>query len=261
MTAAHVFTSCQPKYKEFLDNGLQTAVAAFHVNPNSEGFDLNMLPLPHMKVPELSKKESISKSFDIGIGIPKEYCKSIPYLEIKKSDNSILFKDVLMCGYPNGNLSLNDDVNSLRLSPTIQFGRVTGLMPYDTYHTPWGLQTDIVGTAGSSGSPLIDPADGKVIGIAQRVLPTAVEGDFLGFTREIGKDPKSVTGRLGASAYIGLVYGNTSHYFHDLHERVKESHEKGNQDTKYRIPTVEAELSKLKTGPFEITNTNKGFIE
>ena len=60
-------------------------------------------------------------------------------------------------------------------------------------------------------------------------------------------------GRFGAAASIGVVYGNTSNYFHDLHERVKESHENGNQDTKYTIPTIEAELSKSNTGPLEVT--------
>lgn len=252
MTAAHVFRACQPKYEEFLTKGLETAVAAFHVIPNNEGFDLNVLPIPYMKVPELSKNEPISKTFDIGIGIPKEYCKYVPHLENKLFDNSILYKDILISGYPSGNLSLNKDENSLRLSPTIQFGRVTGLMPTDTYHTPWAVQTDIVGTGGSSGSPLIDPTDGKVIGIAQRVLPTTIDGDFFGFTREVGNDSKSVTGKFGASAHIGLLYGNTSHYFHDLPEKVKEGHDKGSNGTKYEIPTVGAELVKLKTGPLEV---------
>jgi hypothetical protein len=56
---------------------------------------------------------------------------------------------------------------------------------------------------GSSRSPLIDPSDGRVIGIAQRVLATAVEGNFIGFIR--GLQPKSLTGNFAASAKIGLV--------------------------------------------------------
>ena len=37
---------------------------------------------------------------------------------------------------------------------------------------PWGIQTDIVAIGGSSGSPIIDPNDGEVIGMAQQVIST-----------------------------------------------------------------------------------------
>lgn len=109
-----------------------------------------------------------------------------------------------------------------------------------------GLQTDIIGTGGSSGSPLVDPSDGKVIGIAQKVLATSVEGNFFGFTKEADATSKPVTGKLGATAKIGLLYGNTSDYFHNLHQMVKDNHEKGIETTKYQIPTVGAELTELK---------------
>ena len=52
-------------------------------------------------------------------------------------------------------------------------------------------------------------------------------------------------------AKIGLVFGNTSHYFLTLHEEVKEAHKRGIVDIKYTIPTVGAELVKLKAGPLE----------
>jgi hypothetical protein len=41
MTAAHVFRSCGPKYREFAKKGIKTNIVAFHVNLNSEGLDFN----------------------------------------------------------------------------------------------------------------------------------------------------------------------------------------------------------------------------
>ena len=137
MTAAHVFSTCGPKYQEFAKKGIKTIVVAFHVNLNSnDRVDFNVVPLTYMKVQELDNN-STSQTFDIGIGIPGVYCKSGHYLEIKKFNNSVLYKDIIMCGYPSGNLSLGEN-DSLRLSAAIQFGHATGLMPTDTYSIPWG---------------------------------------------------------------------------------------------------------------------------
>lgn len=251
LTAGHVFRECAPKYQEFAMKGIKTIVVAFHVTLNREGLDFNVLPLTHIKVQELYNNAP-SQTLDIGVGIPGVYCKSVPYLEIKNFNKSILFKDIIMCGYPSGNLSLGEN-DSLRLSPIIQFGRVTGLMPTDTYSVPWGIQTDIIGTGGSSGSPLIDASDGKVIGIAQKVLPASVEGDFFGFIKDEGVKIKKVTGKFGAAAKIGLVYGNTSRYFIGLHKTIKENHDKGIKNTKHAVPTVGLQLVNLKTGPLDMT--------
>jgi len=102
---------------------------------------------------------------------------------------------------------------------------------------------------------LIDPSDGKVIGIAQKVLLTSVDGNFFGYIRDGEGNPKEVTGGLGATAKIGLVYGNTSQYFYGLHQRIKENHENGIQNTKYAIPTVGLDLIKLSTGPLDVTKS------
>jgi len=251
MTAAHVFRACGPKYREYAEQGIKTIVVAFHVNLNHDKVDFNVVPMTYLKVPELVNNGP-QEMFDIGIGVPGVYCKSVPYLEIKNFDNSVLYKDIIMCGYPSGNLSLGKN-DSLRLSAIIQFGRVTGLMPTDTYPVPWGIQTDIVGTGGSSGSPLLDPSDSKVIGIAQKVLPTSAEGHFLGFMRDGEENIKKVTGKFAAGVKIGLVYGNTSQYFIQLPEMVKQNHDTGIEDTKHAIPTVGLELVNLRTGPLDVT--------
>lgn len=58
------------------------------------------------------------------------------------------------------------------MNPIIQFGHIVGLMPYDESSAPWGIQTDIVAVGGSSGSPIVDPNNGEVIGMAQQVIST-----------------------------------------------------------------------------------------
>ncbi|HZO11485.1 MAG TPA: trypsin-like peptidase domain-containing protein, partial [Nitrososphaeraceae archaeon] len=144
LTAAHVFRACVPIFHEFDKKRTKTNIAAFHVRPNRNGFDFNVLPLPFIKLFQPENDITMAESFDIGIGIPKDYSKTVPFLEIKRFNPSVLFKDIMTCGYPSGNLSLGEN-QSLRLSPTIQFGRVTGLMPIDSFPVPWGVQTDIVG--------------------------------------------------------------------------------------------------------------------
>lgn len=137
LTAAHVFRACVPIYHEFEKNGTKTNIAAFHVRPNRNGFNFSVLPLPFIKLYQPEKNIATTESFDIGIGIPKDYSRTVPFLEIKPFNTSVLFNDIMICGYPSGNLSLGEN-ESLRLSPTIQFGRVTGLMPIDSYPVPWG---------------------------------------------------------------------------------------------------------------------------
>jgi hypothetical protein len=76
-----------------------------------------------------------------------------------------------------------------RLSPVIQFGRVGSLFPVDNSPVPNGLQTDIVGTAGSSGSAIVD-LNGNVVGLALEVLGADV-----------------MVGNKLYTVKIGLVYG------------------------------------------------------
>jgi hypothetical protein len=112
--------------------------------------------------------------------------------------------------------SIKDEskISSTRFSPVLQFGRISGLMPLDVSPDPYGIQTDIIGTGGSSGSPIVDKLDGKVIGIAQRVLPSNTITII---------DQKEIYG----TAKIGLVYGITNHVIYDLPKKTKDFFEKG----------------------------------
>jgi hypothetical protein len=86
-----------------------------------------------------------------------------------------LYQEVAICGYPQGDESfaLLNNPSGLKLSPIIQFGHISGFMPYDDADIPYGIQTDIVGTGGSSGSPNVN-TNGELLGITQRVLSAEV---------------------------------------------------------------------------------------
>lgn len=139
-----------------------------------------------------------------------------------------VYHEICMCGYPSGEYSLAIARRyGLRFSPVMQFGRITSLMPIDDIRAPWGLQTDIIGTGGSSGSAIVDPSDGKVVGIAQQVLPCGIMGIYKEFTHaedgSIRKKDRIVSGK----AKIGLVYGITSYYLFGLGKGVMKSRESG----------------------------------
>lgn len=129
-------------------------------------------------------------------------------MTIKEPGQLELSHDIAMCGYPSGRLSLilyrNEDGVGMHLNPIIQFGHIAGLMPYDESPTPWGIQTDIVAVGGSSGSPIIDPKDGEVIGMAQQVISTMTTVYKEGMPTNLYKLTK---GPLYGVAQLGLAYG------------------------------------------------------
>lgn len=87
----------------------------------------------------------------------------------------------------------------------------------DDVQKPWGVQTDIVGTGGSSGSAIIDLIDNSVVGIAQNVFTAGIKGYAQGIrtTNETSKEVEII-----GKAIMGLVYGTSFHLFYDILERL-----------------------------------------
>jgi hypothetical protein len=133
---------------------------------------------------------------DIGYG-KFQGNNNLDYLEIAPSQNSVS-DEILLCGYPGGfqafSMKRDKDIG-IRFSPVLQYGRVSGFMPNDEDPINYGIQTDITGTEGSSGSPTINQKDLKVIGLAQSALYSYFETD----------DRK-----LSGKAKIGLVWGTSN---------------------------------------------------
>lgn len=156
-------------------------------------------------------KSNYQSSSDLDISVCRCYgdIHNLEHLELKKTCLNV-YDEVFMCGYPKGTFTIKQhQLGTTRTSPALQTGRISTVFPYDGTIEPEGIQTDIVGTGGSSGSPIVDANDGKVIAIAQNVLGVSVfkDGQHIG----IGN--------------TGLTFGITMFFVHDaildIIERIK----------------------------------------
>lgn len=185
----------------------------------TDKLDFKVIPIRENMIGGLTntvqpKGYTMSTNLDVKVACPINPYSRLPYLAIKKPSRLNLYDEIVMCGYPSGSQSLNfsTDYLSVRLSPTIQFGRVVGIMPIDEAPTPNAIQTDIVATGGSSGSAIVHVETGEVIAIAQQVLIAQVmENDHA----------------TPYTAKIGLVYGITNHVLFRMSEAAVQYFENG----------------------------------
>lgn len=168
--------------------------------------------------------------FDVGIGkiIPSR--NKYPFLKIKQivdlTDPHLdVGHEIVMCGYPAGEESLSlkiDALHGYRFSPVMQFGHISALLPTDDA-IPYGIQTDILSTGGSSGSPIVSIETGEVLGLAQKIISTyaAVE------VPEKAQHRVRMPDKLVGFAHIGIVYGDSYHMIADIPNLTKNSFEDG----------------------------------
>jgi Trypsin-like peptidase domain len=181
-------------------------------------------------LPPVKEVKGFTGSVDLDIGIGKLDCHSDNFLHIKEPTQLKLYDEIVICGYPSGRISLvlyrnkHEDGMGIHLRPIIQYGRIAGLMPDDDSNNPWGIQTDIVAMGGSSGSPIIDPSSGEVIGMAQQVIATMTTVDKEGMPSNLYELTK---GPLYGIAPIGLAYGVTNQILSPLPNISKNYFEKG----------------------------------
>ncbi len=211
VSSAHVFSQClnyNSLYKE-KKNSFEGIYSALRVIRRGQKLDLDIYRINEsIRLPPVKEAAGFNGSIDLDIGLGKLDRTSDSFLPIKEPGRLELYQDIAMCGYPSGRLSLilyrNEDGVGMHLNPIIQFGHIAGLMPYDESSTPWGIQTDIVAIGGSSGSPIIDPSDGEVIGMAQQVISTMTTVYKEGMPTNLYKLTK---GPLYGVAPLGLAYG------------------------------------------------------
>jgi len=222
ITASHVIDQCFKLYDIYKRKKEKTEIVAFSSELTKSEIKFHVTPLDPFSEHSLARTK-LSKASDgyagpsdVDIAVGKFLRKQddLPFIEIKKPEKLNLYDKVAMCGYPSGDqsLDLKRKFSGIRFSPIIQFGRISSLLPTDNSPEPYGIQTDIVGTGGSSGSPIIDLEEGNVIGIAQQVILAGVN-----------TNDKSIYG----TARVGLVYGVTNHLLYKLTENVSAFLEKG----------------------------------
>lgn len=219
VTAEHVVRHAEQVRDELNNKGDNVELVAILLSHDSEIPKLTISPI---KV----RKGLIVKIDDLKDYIPQDHdimiCRiygkwSLPKINLKKPTKLKIYDEIFLCGYPRGDGTLNprDVKHGMRLSPMIQTGRISSLMPSDNTIRPIGIQTDIVGTGGSSGSPIINANDGEVIGIAQNVFPSTVVDRLLS--------------PIGTSN-IGLTWGVTTYFLYDAIYRIIEALKKITDD-------------------------------
>lgn len=203
VTADHVVDAMEDIRGAYIKNGVQLEYRGFlFQNIDDEHGDLVSIKIEHgrsfqLNIPEL--REYIPEDQDLHVGRLSGK-NQLPHLKFDKSIAIEIFDEIFMCGYPGGSHSLRteDQFYGNRFSPVLQYGRIASLLPSDYSKNPFGIQTDIIGTGGSSGSPIIDAETEQVLGIAQKVIPADV----------------SVTVKSeNATAKIGLVWGISNYFF------------------------------------------------
>jgi len=224
ITAGHVAERCVKVAKEYVANNTPVEMVTFRaITGKSINFVVDVIErfsvLDLVKIPQGYTGPT---DLDIACGKPKTKHSGLPFLEINPSCEYPIAEEILMCGYPRGvhALSLTSGkLSGMRFSPILQFGKIAGLLPWDEDTTPYALQTDIVGTGGSSGSPILDH-DGKVIAVAQKIIPSSV---------------LDATDKIIGEAKVGITYGVTSCTFNNFVESTKKYYDTG-IDTTSIIP-------------------------
>ncbi|WP_100182328.1 S1 family peptidase [Candidatus Nitrosotenuis aquarius] len=169
-----------------------------------------ILKIIHLKASTSSSYQS-SLNLDISVGRVYGDIHNLEHLKLKRAILQV-YDEVFMCGFPKGTFMVKQNsLGTTRTSPALQTGRISTIFPYDGTIEPEGIQTDIVGTGGSSGSPIVDANDGTVIAIAQNVLGVSVT------KKEIINDGKTTK---WARSYVGdgntgLTFGITMFFVHD----------------------------------------------
>jgi hypothetical protein len=227
ISAYHVLDYCRKWLDIYNRTKLTVEMVAIRVFPKESGPDLNIFPMVTFMALGLKKARpgpySGPTDLDIGIGsIEKSKVDHLPFMTSSKPE---LYDEICMCGYPAGRQSLDPEKDpntkhlGSRFSPVMQFGRIAGFMPTDNSDEPYGIQTDLVGTGGSSGSPIV-AFSGEAIGIAQQVFTSDIEFDVV--DQYPNKSDKKGNTRHG-KANIGLVYGVPTQMFPQLPAAAKKA--------------------------------------
>lgn len=223
MTAQHVLDDCINWYQFFNRDSIKVEFVSFHIRENTDTINLDTIPLKIVSRP--SRPYGLGEypgpdDPDIGYAIPNEKV-SVPYLTFKQDAKTSLYDEICITGYPAGGQSLDPQkkFGGMRFNPVVQFGHISGYMPHDNSPMPYGLQTDIVGTAGSSGSPIVELKTGNVLGFAQRVFTSDINFTIpsLDLTESLRTEKIDASG----TAKIGLIYGLTTFQFPDFPDKLK----------------------------------------
>lgn len=204
LTAAHVIDGLKKRKSELKSRNISSDICAYKIDIQDNHPVIKTRGLIERRRIDIrpSQKHHLPTNYDVVVARMTKNEKW-PFLTLKKPDKLEVYDNIMICGYPGGagSFNLSDFESGIRMSPQIQTGKISSTMPLDDVFNPTGIQTDIIGTGGTSGSPIVRVNDGEVIGIAQRVISSGV----------INKEKQLV-----GSAQIGLVFGISNYVLYTI---------------------------------------------
>jgi hypothetical protein len=177
MTAHHVLFSLFEASKMILqEDNINTNLAAFQLVIDVGASQAFLNPFEVKKaariVPNIKLQEYTAPA-NLDVGVIECNSSSEHVLKIKKPHRPAINDDVSMCSFTGNWQSMllrNQEYLGMRLGPVWQSGQVAGLMPINRSPKPYAIQTNIIATAGCSGSPILDSINGEVVAIAQKSI-------------------------------------------------------------------------------------------
>ena len=189
VTANHVIKGLKQnitELKKVAKEGEKFGIAGIAVQPDDGKVILFPRWMKERVVIKLQPGSQYTGGEDVDIAIGRMIGKidGLKTIEIKKPTMMNIFDEILMCDYPGGSITFHHNIKKgMRFSPILQKGVISAFLPADNTKRQVGIQTDIVATGGSSGSPIIDKESLQVIGIQQMVIGAEVldgEEKYLG---------------------------------------------------------------------------------
>lgn len=173
LTAAHVVKTINSLLNDEKDKKV-----IFYISSKNDDLTWYILPVEFGMIISTQIPDTTlvyAAPHDLDIGFLKIKAKDpVPYLNIMEK-NPELYQEIVICGYPDPSTSLQikqNKISGIRYSPVSQFGHISAFLPLDSHPNPYGIQTDLIGTGGSSGSPIVTKDRCEVVGLAQQVIPT-----------------------------------------------------------------------------------------
>lgn len=166
-TNEHVIKAIQklPRHKGMSPNDWPAIVLYFHYIPEKGNITV---PLDIRGVVEIGierKAESVDYGPDIpDLGIIHVHIKDMPTLIIADRLGLQAGDEVMLSGFPMGTDTLRAPGWMHQFTPTLQSGIISAILPFPC-DNPHAILLNIMTQGGSSGSPVLNPSTGEVIGI------------------------------------------------------------------------------------------------
>lgn len=138
LTTRHVLGDYFRLLNESFVNGNEFEISMFQNLFNGQQLLKERITVKRIQNLIFKKKvETEPSDLDVSLLYSDKEIKGRQYLEIKTIDQNLLYKKICICGFPMGNSSFSMNKNEgIRFNPIIQFGRLSGFMPFDEFPTP-----------------------------------------------------------------------------------------------------------------------------